>query len=293
MKRTKEVYVAKRIFRKDLHPSDAIALQDEIEALQQVTNCEHIVKLFDVFDEPDSTFLVLESMKGGDLIDRIVKKQHYTEYDAKEVSRKLLMGVAYCHKKKIANRDLKPESVLLKAHSDTDVKISDFGYAKRVTFPNSLKTQCGTEGYVAPEILEHRPAYDVSCDMWSLGVIIYIVLGGYRPFRGEGEEIQRQTRYGEYKFHKRYWGHVSNDAKKLITSMLTVDPERRITAEDALQDRWIQADEVSLGGVELSDNMKDLMNLRNAKRKIKAATTAIIATKKLQIIGGFHAYQDS
>ena len=75
--------------------------------------------------------------------------------------------------------------------------------------------------------------------------------------------------------------------------MLTVDPERRITAEDALQDRWIQADEVSLGGVELSDNMKDLMNLRNAKRKIKAATTAIIATKKLQIIGGFHAYQDS
>eukprot|EP00751_Fragilariopsis_kerguelensis_P001398 CAMPEP_0170828392 /NCGR_PEP_ID=MMETSP0733-20121128/47892_1 /TAXON_ID=186038 /ORGANISM="Fragilariopsis kerguelensis, Strain L26-C5" /LENGTH=1350 /DNA_ID=CAMNT_0011192863 /DNA_START=48 /DNA_END=4100 /DNA_ORIENTATION=+ len=292
MKRTNEDYAAKRISRKDLHPSDAIALQNEIEALQKVTNCEYIVTLYDVFDEPDYTFLVLELMKGGDLIDRIVEKQHYTEYDAKEVCRKLLMGVAYCHKKKIANRDLKPENVLLKADSDTDVKISDFGSAKTVTFPNSLRTQCGTEGYVAPEILEHRPAYDVSCDMWSLGVIIYIVLGGYRPFRGEGEDVMRQIRYGDYKFHKRYWGHVSDDAKKLIRSMLTVDPEKRITAENALYDRWIQSDEVSLGGVELSDNMKDLKNLRNAKRKIKAATSAIIATNKLQSIGGFRVYQD-
>jgi len=292
MKRTNEDYAAKRISRKDLHPSDAIALQNEIEALQKVTNCEYIVTLYDVFDEPDYTFLVLELMKGGDLIDRIVEKQHYTEYDAKEVCRKLLMGVAYCHKKKIANRDLKPENVLLKADSDTDVKISDFGSAKTVTFPNSLRTQCGTEGYVAPEILEHRPAYDVSCDMWSLGVIIYIVLGGYRPFRGEGEDVMRQIRYGDYKFHKRYWGHVSDDAKNLIRSMLTVDPEKRITAENALHDRWIQSDEVSLGGVELSDNMKDLKNLRNAKRKIKAATSAIIATNKLQSIGGFRVYQD-
>lgn len=288
MKRTKEMFAAKRISRKDLHPSDAIALQDEIEALQQVTKCEEIVTLFNVFDEPDYTFLVFEIMEGGDLIDRIVKKQHYTEFDAKEVSQKLLMGVNYCHKKKIANRDLKPENVLLKAGSDTNVKISDFGYAKKVTFPNSLRTQCGTEGYVAPEILEHRPAYDVSCDMWSLGVIIYIVLGGYRPFRGEGEDVMRQIRYGDYKFHKRYWSHVSDDAKNLIKGMLTVDPEKRITAEKALEDRWIQSsDDVSLKGVELSNNMKDLKNLRNAKRKIKAATKAIIATNKLQSIGGY------
>lgn len=222
MKRTKEMFAAKRISRKDLHPSDAIALQDEIEALQQVTKCEEIVTLFNVFDEPDYSFLVFEIMEGGDLIDRIVKKQHYTEFDAKEVSQKLLMGVNYCHKKKIANRDLKPENVLLKAGSDTNVKISDFGYAKKVTFPNSLRTQCGTEGYVAPEILEHRPAYDVSCDMWSLGVIIYIVLGGYRPFRGEGEDVMRQIRYGDYKFHKRYWSHVSDDAKNLIKGMFLV-----------------------------------------------------------------------
>jgi len=292
MKETKEIYAAKRIDRKNLHPNDAVALHDEIAALEQVSDCEEIVKLYNVFDEPDYTFLVLECMKGGDLIDRIIEKHNYTEFDAKEVSRKLLMGVAYCHKKKIANRNLKPENLLLSVNSDTDVKISDFGYAKTVTFPNSLRTQCGTEGYVAPEILEHRPAYDVSCDMWSLGVILYIVLGGYRPFRGEGDDVMRQIRYGEYKFHKRYWSHVSEDAKNLITRMLTVDPMKRITAETALRNRWIQADEVSLGGVGLSDNMKDLKDLRNAKRKIKAATTAIIASNKLQSIGNFRAYED-
>ncbi|KAG7354455.1 serine/threonine protein kinase [Nitzschia inconspicua] len=288
-KETEEIFAAKRISRKDLHPSDAVALHDEIEALQQVTECPYIVRLYDVFDEPDFTFLVLECMKGGDLIDRIIEKRHYTEFDAKEVSRKLIMGVAYCHKKKIANRNLKPENLLLKAGSDTDVRISDFGYAKTVTFPNSLRTQCGTEGYVAPEILEHRPAYDVSCDMWSLGVIIYIVLGGYRPFRGEGEEVMRQIRYGEYKFHKRYWSHVSDDAKDLISRMLTVDPEKRITAEEALTSNWINSDEDSLGTHVLSGNMKDL---RDAKQKLKGVVNTIIATNKLQNLSKFHAYKD-
>jgi len=288
-KKTRQVFAAKRIDRQNLHPSDAVALHDEITALQEVSECEQIVKLYNIFDEPDYTYLVLECMKGGDLIDRIIEKSNYTEFDAKEVGRQLLMGVAYCHDKKIANRNLKTENLLLNVNSDTDVKISDFGYAKKVTFPNSLRTQCGTEGYVAPEILEHRPSYDVSCDIWSLGVILYITLGGYRPFRGEGEEVMKQIRYGEYKFHKRYWGHVSDDAKDLITRMLTVDPVKRITADMALHSPWIRADKKSLGGVELSENMQDL---RNSKQKIKAATAAIIATKKLQSIGGFRAYQD-
>ena len=112
-RRTNEKFAAKRVARKDLHPSDAVALHDEIAALQQACDCEHIVKLFDVYDEPDFTYIVLECMTGGDLIDRIIEKRHYTEFDAKEVSRKLLLGVEYCHKKKIANRNLKPENLLL------------------------------------------------------------------------------------------------------------------------------------------------------------------------------------
>ena len=122
-------------------------------------------------------------------------------------------------------------------------------------------------------------------------MIIYIVLGGYRPFRGEGEDVMRQIRYGEYKFHKRYWSHVSDDAKNLITRMLTVDPEKRITAKAALKSRWIQASEAKLGA-ELSGNMEDLKNLRNAKSKIKGVVNTIIATNKLQSLGGMRAYQD-
>ena len=87
--------------------------------------------------------------------------------------------------------------------SYTNVKINDFGYAKKVHNPNSLTTKCGTEGFVAPEIIEHNPSYDVNCDVWSLGVVIYIILGGYRPFRGEGEDCMEKIRYGEYKFHQR------------------------------------------------------------------------------------------
>lgn len=114
----------KRVPRKDLHPSDAVALHDEIASLKLVAECEHIVKLHEVCDEPDCTFLVLELMKGGDLIDRIIERRHYTEYDAKEVSRKLLMGVAYCHNKKIANRNLKPENLLLVSCTTSTFRVS-------------------------------------------------------------------------------------------------------------------------------------------------------------------------
>ena len=127
---------------------------------------------------------------------------------------------------------------------------------------------------MAPEILEHRPEYDTSCDMWSVGVIIYILLGGYRPFRGD--EMMKHTRYGEYKFHERYWSKVSQDAKDLIAGMLTVDPQQRLTAEKALKSPWIQADDSMLRN-DLSVNKKQLKNL-----KFKGAVIAILATGKLQ-----------
>ena len=123
--------------------------------------------------------------------------------------------------------------------NDSNIKIADFGFAKKVKKPNSLTTQCGTPGYVAPEILEGKP-YDTQADMWSLGVVLYMLIGGYRPFRGEGEEVLRMTRYGEYKFHKRYWKDISEEVKILIARMLTVDPICRITATAALHSDWIR-----------------------------------------------------
>jgi serine/threonine protein kinase len=112
-KQSGEEFAVKCVPRKDLHPSDAVALQDEISALKLLKDSRYIVTLHDVFDEPDTSYVVLERMNGGDLIDRIIEKAHYTENDAKEVCINLLKGVEHCHKMKIANRNLKPENLLL------------------------------------------------------------------------------------------------------------------------------------------------------------------------------------
>uniref|UniRef100_A0A7S2VET0 Protein kinase domain-containing protein n=1 Tax=Entomoneis paludosa TaxID=265537 RepID=A0A7S2VET0_9STRA len=239
-KQTKEIVAVKKLEVGMLDPLDAVALQSEIECLKAVSDSPFVVKLHDVFDEPDFTYMVLERMRGGDLIDKVIERKHYTEAEARLVARKVLLGLEHCHNRRIAIRNIKAESLLIvDEHSYVDVKISDFSFAKKVLYPNALRTQCGTEGYVAPEVLHHRPAYDVQCDMWSLGVVLYILLGGYRPFRGDDEEeVERKIRYGEYKFHKRYWKDISEDAKILLSRLLTVNPIARITATGAMNSDW-------------------------------------------------------
>lgn len=139
---------------------------------------EHIIRLYGVYEEPSYYYLITEQMKGGELFDRIVSKSFYNEKEARDVCKILFEAIGYCHSKSIAHRDLKPENLLLQSEdNDSAIKIADFGFAKKVLTPNSLTTQCGTPGYVAPEILE-GVAYDTKSDMWSLGVIIYILLGG-------------------------------------------------------------------------------------------------------------------
>jgi calcium/calmodulin-dependent protein kinase I len=236
---TEDTYAVKRIPRVDLWEEDAVALQSEISCLKMLTECPYIVRLKEVFDETDFTYMVMERLMGGYLIDKIIEKEFYDEDEGVIVANRLIAGLAYCHQHRIAIRDLKPENILLVDGSDTDAKITDFGYAKKVLQPNSLTTVCGTEGFVAPEIIEHTPEYDVECDVWSLGVVIYIILGGYRPFRGEGEDCLEKIRYGEFQFHRKYWSAVSDEAKGCISSMLTVDVTRRITAADALESDWI------------------------------------------------------
>lgn len=166
--------------------------------------------------------------------------------------------------------------------SETDVRISDFEYARKVLYPNSLKTQCGTQEYVAPEILAHNPAYDVQCDVWTVGVIIFIMLGGYYPFRGKSEEkVLKKVRYGEFTFHKKYWTGISKEAKDLLKQMMTVNPEERITADEALQSTWIRANDSDLSN-DLSGNLEELKG--ELRIKFKGIVKGIMATSKLQAI---------
>ena len=165
--------------------------------------------------------------------------------------------------------------------SVSDIIITDFEIAKKVLYRNSLRTQCGTQEFVAPEVLENRPAYDVSCDMWSVGVIVFILLGGYYPFRGKTDgEILKNVRYGIFEFREKLWKGVSEDAKSLLRSMITVNPDERVTAQAALNHAWIKADN-SVLSADLIDNVAEIRKEQLA-HKFKAAVKTIVATQKLQ-----------
>lgn len=277
-------YAIKCVDRDKLTEEDAIALIEEVAILKEFDH-EHIICLYDFFEESIQYFLVMERMSGGELFDRIVEKAYYNEKEARDVCKILLEAVGYCHINNVAHRDLKPENLLLVSEEDDGrVKIADFGFAKRVSEPKSLSTQCGTPGYVAPEILEGH-LYDTKADMWSIGVILYILLGGYPPFiENDQRKLFRKIRKGDYQFHDEYWGDISSEAKNLIASLLTVNPSQRLSAQDALRNSWITADETTLEGKDLGANLTEFKKF-NAKRKFKAAVKSVMAVNKLESLG--------
>eukprot|EP00531_Pseudo-nitzschia_arenysensis_P015637 CAMPEP_0116121086 /NCGR_PEP_ID=MMETSP0329-20121206/3514_1 /TAXON_ID=697910 /ORGANISM="Pseudo-nitzschia arenysensis, Strain B593" /LENGTH=354 /DNA_ID=CAMNT_0003614885 /DNA_START=92 /DNA_END=1156 /DNA_ORIENTATION=+ len=281
---TGESYAIKIVTKAKLSKEDEVALKDEIDVLQDMEH-RHIIRLYDVFEEPQHYFLVTEKMMGGELFDRIVQKSYYNEREARDTCLVLFSAIQYCHKKKVAHRDLKPENLLLTSENDdSDIKIADFGFAKRVTKPKSLTTQCGTPGYVASEILEGKP-YDTQADMWSIGVIVYILLGGYPPFIESNQRtLFRKIRKGQYEFHDEYWSQVSEDAKDLIRNLLTVNPDERYTSYKALNNKWIGADAKKLAGQDLGTNLAQFKKF-NAKRKFKAAVSTVMAANKLNSLG--------
>jgi calcium/calmodulin-dependent protein kinase I len=276
-------YAVKCINRKKLSEEDEAALLDEVAILKEMEH-SHIIRLYDFFTEPATYYLVMERMRGGELFDRIVAKAYYNEKEARDTCKIVLEAVGYCHKNHVAHRDLKPENLLLLSEDDDSaVKIADFGFAKKVYAHNSLKTQCGTPGYVAPEILEGTP-YDERADMWSVGVILYILLGGYPPFiESTQRDLFRKIRKGDYEFHEEYWGTVSTEAKELISSLLTVKCEDRLTASDAMENSWILGDDTKLAKRDLGVNLEKFRNF-NAKRKFRAAVATVMAVNKLHAV---------
>mmetsp|Transcript_34634 Transcript_34634/g.69966 ORF Transcript_34634/g.69966 Transcript_34634/m.69966 type:complete len:781 (-) Transcript_34634:3058-5400(-) len=258
-KESGHVWAVKVVKRKDLKPKDDAQFLQEVAILQSLRH-KNIVALNDLFEEKDYFYLVMELLNGGDVFDRIVEKNHYTELDARNLARELLSAVAYMHDRGVAHRDLKPQNLLLVSKDDdADIKVADFGFAKRVHVPNSLMTRCGTPTYVAPEVLKNHP-HDMMVDMWSVGIIIYVLLVGYPPFMEENQrQLFRKIRMGEYEFYREDWEDISAPAKDLISKLLVVDPNRRITANAALQHEWIcKVDEDDLSARSLSSSLDSL-----------------------------------
>jgi len=224
-------------------------LKTEVDIM---TKTEHpnVVKLFKVHETTTVLYLVMELLTGGELFDRIVAKGHYSEDDARKLTVTMLKAVLYLHEMGIAHRDLKPENLLLKDTTDEAiVKITDFGLSKIFSDDAQgevvMKTACGTPGYVAPEVLTHEN-YSSQVDLWSIGVIVYILLCGFPPFYGDNDaQMFRKIKAGSYKFLSPYWDPISADAKDFVSVLLVVDPKKRLDCKAALNHRWLVSEQVS------------------------------------------------
>jgi calcium/calmodulin-dependent protein kinase I len=236
-KDTKEVYAVK-IIEKNQSEEELQLLQREIDILKKL-NHQNIISLKEVYDEKETIYLVMELVQGGELFDQIVSRGTYSESDAANIVRQILDAVAYMHDNGIAHRDLKPENLLCSGDEHNTIKVTDFGLSKDFSTA-SLRTSCGTPDYVAPEVLKGQP-YDNSVDIWSIGVITYILLCGFPPFYGNtDQQIFEKILRVEYDFPSPDWDHISGEAKQFIKCILVPEPSKRPSAMAALELDWIK-----------------------------------------------------
>ncbi|XP_061483264.1 ribosomal protein S6 kinase alpha-3 isoform X4 [Rhineura floridana] len=219
----------------------AIATDDESQAMQ--TSGGH--SIVQVYDDGKYVYLVTELMKGGELLDKILRQKFFSEREASAVLLTITKTVEYLHAQGVVHRDLKPSNILYVDESGNpeSIRICDFGFAKQLRAENGLlMTPCYTANFVAPEVLK-RQGYDAACDIWSLGVLLYTMLTGYTPFANgpddTPEEILARIGSGKFSLSGGYWNSVSDTAKDLVSKMLHVDPHQRLTAAQVLRHPWI------------------------------------------------------
>ena len=225
---TGEAFAIKIINKASLTQDEKESLHNELKIMGMVDH-PNIVRVQEYYECNGLVFIVMELMEGGELFDRLVEVEHYTEKQAVEAFRPLVDAIRYCHSLGIVHRDLKPENLLYKTKDeDSLLKVSDFGFSKFLIpkAQEQLFTACGTPTYVAPEIIGNF-GYDAKVDCWSLGVILYVMLCGYPPFYAEeNNELFKLIKDCEYEFHMPYWENISEDAKDLIKKLLVADPKK-------------------------------------------------------------------
>eukprot|EP00750_Incisomonas_marina_P000156 INCI10151.3.p1 GENE.INCI10151.3~~INCI10151.3.p1 ORF type:complete len:298 (-),score=36.30 INCI10151.3:599-1492(-) len=214
-----------------LTKEDIEGLISEIAIVKHIHH-ENIVHVLECYDDGTEKFvMVMELMRGGELLDRIITRKFYSEKNAAEVIRDVARALEYCHARNIAHRDVKPENLLLVSEDSETVKLADFGFAKVRVAKDSLNTACGTPGYAAPELLTRKrhKNYTLKVDLWSLGIVLYILLCGFPPFHDENTaKLYRKITKGAYTFPPKYFKHVSQEAKDLVSKLLIVEPEERL-----------------------------------------------------------------
>jgi len=270
---------ALKMIKSDTYTKNKQATDDEVKVLQGLRH-PGIVMEREVVKTNKYFVIVLELLAGGELFDRIVMREKYSEDDAKQVTISVLETVAYLHENNCVHRDLKPENLIFATNEeDAQLKITDFGFASRYEMSGKLTQSCGTPEYVAPEILLDSP-YNEKCDVWSVGVIVYILLCGFPPFYADDDdELFAKIGKADFEFVEPYWDNVSEKGKEFVDRLLTVDASRRPSAREALSDPWLTSGEK---GGDLGGNVDNLKRF-NATRKLRKAVLAVIAMNRFKM----------
>jgi len=297
---------------------ETVEYQDDdkkfLKEIEILINIDHpnIIRIYEYYMDSVNYYLITEYVSGGELYDTIVKSKHFTEEKAAFIMKQIMSAVYYLHSKHIVHRDIKPENILMEydknrqntikpSHDTTstntaatqqsvintaqtilptkhlNLKLIDFGTCNYFTENKKLTLKVGTPYYIAPEVLKRN--YNQKCDIWSCGVIMYILLVGYPPFNGKSTEfIFNKVLEGNFSMKGPDWNKVSTLAKDLVTKMLTYDPEKRPSAQDVLEHEWFSKVEQIEEKVDLNLMANVLENMKNfnAKEKLQQATLAYI-----------------
>ncbi|KAJ8271490.1 hypothetical protein COCON_G00103490 [Conger conger] len=252
---TQKKWAIKKVNREKAGSHGVKLLEREVSILKRV-NHGHIIHLEEVFETPKKMYMVTELCEGGELKEILKKKRNFTEEEVRHIIHGLAEATVYLHRKDIVHRDLKLENILVKGSQDGEengllhIKITDFGLSVQkggVGNKSMMQATCGTPIYMAPEVIDGHE-YSQQCDVWSIGVIMYTLLGGEPPFLSKADDrLFDIIRKGELNFSSPVWDSISDGAKNVLRCLLKVDPAHRITASELLDNPWITGDTSTTG----------------------------------------------
>ncbi|KAF9664836.1 hypothetical protein SADUNF_Sadunf16G0059400 [Salix dunnii] len=276
-KATGKEFACKTIAKRKLTTQEDVEdVRREIQIMHHLEGHPNVIKIVDAYEDAVAVHVVMELCSGGELFDRIVQKGHYTEKKAAELARLIVGVVEACHSLGVMHRDLKPENFLfVSQEEDSSLKTIDFGLSVFFRPGDTFTDVVGSPYYVAPEVL--RKLYGPKCDVWSAGVIVYILLSGVPPFWDESEQgIFEQVLKGELDFESEPWPNISESAKDLVRKMLVRDPKKRLTAHEVLCHPWVKMEGVALD-TPLDPAVLSRLKKFSAMNKLKKIAIRVIA----------------
>ena len=274
-KLTNQSFACKELVKKNV--SDYEGLMREVNLMIKLDH-PNIIKLYEYYEDEKKIYLIMELCTGGELFDKIIenteKGKQFTEKQAANIFKQMMSAVNYCHKNGIVHRDLKPENLLYFDKSENSpIKVIDFGMSKRFDHNKLLTEKVGTAYYISPEVIKGK--YDEKCDIWSAGVILYILICGYPCFNGEDDrEIMIAIQKGKIRFPSPEWDDVSDDVKNLILRMCC-PPEKRLNAEEVLNESWVKDNTLDSSKNTIPKNINGFKEYARSNKFRKAVLTYI------------------